>query len=343
MKTIRALLVLPVVLLTLCSCGLFYASPFPLTLAQTMAQRDFSAEIDTSMEDRFQPYVIENGATRIILLVGGYPYSTDAAGKPWLFALREDLSLIDSSNLFELESMTGGSFSGSGAVIDCSGFLVVGNLRFTFTVDTITPVGVTGDVGNRGGVGDRAFQAGPGMANIAQVGTSGKNLNWNSYDCTWNLVSGPFVQIRTAGPDLYLRAVLAEPYPATGDVVLVLEENLSDPSTSYFVRVPRVDFSGGLDPFFLDLPFDNYPTFTKTNIEPRSLGITEDGIVAYSYETQEYMLFTFAAPDKPTTLRVGNLEGDQKDQRASWSWSGGYSCVYDPRTRTLSKVAQWWN
>ena len=65
--------------------------------------------------------------------------------------------------------------------------------------------------------------------------------------------------------------------------------------------------------------------------------------MAYSYETQEYMLFTFAAPDKPTTLRVGNLEGDQKDQRTSWSWSGGYSCVYDPRTRTLSKVAQWWN
>ena len=173
MKTIRALLVLPVVLLTLCSCGLFYASPFPLTLAQTMAQRDFSAEIDTSMEDRFQPYVIENGAARIILLVGGYPYSTDAAGKPWLFALREDLSLIDSSNLFELESMTGGSFTGSGAVVDCSGFLTVGNLRFTFTADTITPVGVTGDVGNRGGVGDRAFQAGPALSNIAQVGTSG--------------------------------------------------------------------------------------------------------------------------------------------------------------------------
>ena len=102
-RIIRTLFLLPAVLLALCSCGLFFATPFPVNLAQTLATRDFSADIDATVPDNFRPFVMEKDGARLILLVGGTPYPAD---KPWLFILREDFSLIRSYTMADLALVT---------------------------------------------------------------------------------------------------------------------------------------------------------------------------------------------------------------------------------------------
>ncbi len=199
-------------------------------------------------------------------------------------------------------------------------------------------------MGNRGGIGSPTAYTMPGSHNVCHFGASSASLQWDVYDCSWNFVSSPVVPIHPTVPGFWLRALFAEPYPSAGDVVLALEENEPNAEgkwVTWFVRIPRASFDGTITPNFLDGV--SYPSFTKTSIDSSSMGLTADGIVAYSYATQDYILFSFDDPDTLTTLHAGRIDDEKDSLRTSWSWSGGYSCVYDTRTKILSKVATWWN
>jgi hypothetical protein len=336
-KTVRALLVLPVLLVILCSCGLLTVSPFPVMLTQTMTQRSFAAEIPDTVLDNFRPFVVESGTDRLILLVGGYPYP---ASDPWLFVLDESLSLLQFYTINDLVAFTTPRpFKGSSAMVDSDGNLVVGSALFGFDSHSITPLGNTCDLEGRGGLSGSGFPVNVAGENIVNLSASGTTLSWDRYQASWCTLGSGSCQITAASVQLEVRGVLCEPYPAMTDVILVLGENSSD--TTHFVRVPRSAFVSGLPDGFMGLPA--YPSFTKPHIDTGVLGYTTSGIVAYSYDTQDCILFTFSEPDKLTSLHVGNIDDQKSSQRTSWSWSGGYSCVYDSRTKTLSKVAKWWN
>lgn len=338
MRTARSLVLLPALLLALCSCGLFTASPFPVMLTQTVAQRSFTAEIPDTVLDNFRPWVVENGpGSRLVLLVGGFPYPDP---DPWLFVLDEDLSLIQSYTLADLRAMVAPrNFNGWQVMVDSDGHLVVGCALFLFGSGWITPAGHTDVMATNGGFYDPGFPLASAGNNLVNLQAVGNQLQWHNYQCCW-LDAGGWVQtITAAGTNFNLRAVLTEPYPAMTDVILVLAEN--DTDTLRFVRVPRNDFNGGLPANFMDLPA--YPSFAKSQVDSGSIGYTSSGIVAYTYKTQDYILFTFSEPDKLTSLHVGNIDNEKDSQRTAWSWSGGYSCVWDTRTKTLYKVAKWWN
>jgi len=338
MKTTRSLVLLPTLLLVLCSCGLFTASPFPVMLTQTIAQRSFAADIPDTVLDNFMPWVVENGSTsRLVLLVGGFPYPSS---EPWLFVLDEDLSVIQSYTIADLQALvTPKSFNGSQVMVDACGNLVVGTALFAFTSNSITPAGNTDAMADAGGFHNPGFPlASPGN-NLVNMSAAGSTLSWHNYQSCWMDSTSWSTSITYAAINLELRAVLSEPYPSITDVFLVFAENSTD--TVHFVRVPRNDFNGTLPAFFMDRP--EYPSFAKEEIDTDSIGYTSGGIVAYSYQSQDYILFTFSEPDKLTSLHVGNIDDEKDSQRTSWSWSGGYSCVYDTRTKTLYKVAKWWN
>lgn len=337
-KGARAFMILPVILLALGSCGIFLVTIFPMASALTVAQRDFSSEITGGILDKFHPFVLEKDGTRLILLVGGHPYDST---KPWLFVMREDLSPIAQYTINDLALVAGPVF-GDSAVIDCYGNPIIGNVRFALAGDTITPTGPAGNLGNRGGLNNFQFSTGLSMGNACHFSASGPTLNWDQYDCSWNFQYSYSQQFSTSGRELRLRDVCVQPYPATSAVTLVLEENDVDSSTSIFVRVPRNQFSGGLLPNFLDDDV-SYPRFTRTNISMENLGFTADGIVAYEYETGDWTLTPPGSTVVSQRLHVGRMDGEGGDTRIGWSYSGGYSCVYDPRTRALSKVAKWWN
>jgi hypothetical protein len=342
MGALRALSIPLLACLALSSCGIFFVSPFPTTLAQTMAQRDFSNEIDDPSLDKFQPYVLEkvtgSATTRLILLVGGLPYPKD---KPWLFVMREDLSFAqDPFTLGELNTIAS-PFNGTRAMIDSDGQVVVGNALFDVTGATITPVGIAGGLG---GLYSWGFPISPSGDHVANMGSSLLTLTWERYMPCW-LAQGPGnCQIRSTGRTLWLRDVFADPNPATTTVILAFEEGkdpAADTTTTYFVRVPRAQFAGSPAPNFLEDRV-NYPSTTKTDLESSHMGYTADGIVAYEHSSQSWTMFPFDAPGAVQQLYVGNISDDLENQRVSWSFSGGYSCVYDRRTRTLSKVAKWW-
>lgn len=346
MGVLRAFAMLLLSCLTLSSCGIFSLSPFPTALAQTLAVRDFSAEIDDPSLDEFQPFVLESGATRLILLVGGQlpdgqPYP---AGKPWLFVLKEDLSLAQAP--FTLADMyntitSPTPFNGTRAMVDSDGQVVVGNALFDVVGDTIAPVGPAGDLGGLYGWG---FPTAASGDNVANMGSSGLTLEWYGYDSCWTSLGSISKQIRATGRNLWLRNVLADPNPATTAVILAFEEDrdpATDTSTTYFVKVPRNRFNGSLPDYFLDDAL-NYPSTTKTDLESSHMGYTSDGIVAYEYSSQSWIMFPFDAPNVVQSMGVGDISDDLDNQRVSWSYSGGYACVYDKRSRTLSKVAKWW-
>lgn len=345
MRAMRASAVLLLSVLALGSCGLFFVTPFSSDLAQTLAVRDFTAEIDDPSMDKFQPFVLEkvtgSVTTRLILLVGGQPYP---AGKPWLFILKEDLSLAQPP--FTLADMyntitSPTPFNGTHAMVDSDGQVVVGNALFDVVGDTIAPVGPAGDLGGLYGWG---FPTAASGDNVANMGSSGLTLDWYGYDSCWTSLGSISKQIRATGRNVWLRNVLADPNPATTAVILAFEEDrdpATDTSTTYFVKVPRNRFNGSLPDYFLDDAL-NYPRTTKTDLESSHMGCTADGIVAYEHSSQSWIIFPFEAPNVVQSMGVGNISDDLDNQRVAWSYSGGYACVYDRRSRTLSKVATWW-
>lgn len=344
MSAMRASAVLLLSLLALGSCGLFFVTPFPSDLAQTLAVRDFSKEIDDPLLDKFQPFVLEkvtgSATTRLILLVGGQPYRSH---KPWLFVLKEDLSLAQPPfTLADLGAITNPKpFNGTRAMVDSDGRVVVGNALFDVVGDTIAPVGPAGDLE---GLYDWGFPMEAAGDNIAHIRSPGLTLEWRRYDSDWTSSVSFSKPIRTSGRNLWLRSVFADPNPAATTVILAFQEDgdsATNTSTTYFVRVPRSKFNGTLDDNFLDLPL-SYLITTKTDLAGSLMGYTADGIVAYAHSSQSWVMFPFDAPNVVQSMHVGNLEDDLQNQRVSWSYSGGYSCVYDKRTRTLSKVAKWW-
>jgi hypothetical protein len=349
--TMRAMLASTVLLLSvlaLGSCGIFFLSPFSSDLAQTLAVRDFSKEIDDPTLDEFRPFVLEkvtgSVTTRLILLVGGQlpggqPYPED---KPWLFVLKEDLSLAQESfTRAELGLIIGTPVSGTHAMVDSYGQVVVGNALFNIVGDTIAAVDVAGELG---GLYSRGFPIHALGYNVANMGSSGLNLEWYTYDCSWAWPTFISRRIRPSDRNVWLRDVFADPNPATATVILAFEENkdsTTDTSTTYFVRLPRQEFDGRLLDNFLDDGL-RYPSTTKTDLEGSHMGYTTDGIVAYEYKSQSWIMFPFDAPNVVQSMGVGNISDDLENQRVAWSYSGGYACVYDKRSRTLSKVAKWW-
>lgn len=345
MSAMRASGVLLVSLLALCSCGLLFVTPFSTDLAQTLAVRDFSAEIDDPSFSEFQPFVLEVGTGRVILLVagqlpGGQPYP---GHKPWLFVLDENLSLAQKPfTCDELGAIIGVPVKGSRAMVDSNGQIVVGNVLFTVVGTTIAPIGVAGGLG---GLYEWGFPMAAAGGNIANVGSSGLTLDWEGYNCSWTSMGSASKSIRASARYIWLRAVFAGPDPATTTAILAFEESddsATDTSTTFFVRVPKSRFDGTLDDNFLDLPMI-YPSTTKTDLEGSHMGYTDDGIVAYDQSSQSWIIFPFDAPNAVQSTRVGDISDDLDDLRIAWSYSGGYSCVYDMRSRTLSKVAKWWN
>lgn len=334
-RIIRTLLLLPTVLLALCSCGLFFLTPFPVNLAQTLATRDFSADIDATVPDGFRPSVVEKDGARLILLVGGTPYPGD---KPWLFILREDLSLIQSYTLADLALITNPMpFNAGSAMMDSNGNLVVGNALFAVAGDVVAPIGNTVSLGS---LRDRGIPLAVGGENAANFETTGGlTLHWWRYDSFWGSQTEFWRQIRSSTPNLWLRDVLADPSPSSLIAILVLEEE-GDGAT-YFVRVPKVMLNGTLPDLFMDDTLF-YPSITKPHIDTSHLGFTSDGIVAFEYETQDWTMFPFNAPTSVQRLHAGNIDDALHNQRMSWSYSGGFSAVYDTRSRTLTKVANWW-
>lgn len=345
MSAMRASAVLLVSLLALGSCGLLFVTPFSTDLAQTLAVRDFSAEISDPSLSEFQPFVLEAGTGRVILLVagqlsGGQPYPGD---KPWLFVLKEDLSLAQKPfTRDELAAIIGAPVNGTRAMVDSSGHVVVGNVLFDIVGDTVEPAGIAGGMGGLYGWG---FPLSPSGYNLANMDSSGLALNWSGYDCGWTSLGSFSRQIRASARPLWLRAVFADPNPSIATVILALQENedsMTDTSTTYFVQVPRIEFNGSLPGNFLDDTL-NYPSSTKTDLESSHMGYSDDGIVAYDQTSQSWIIFPFDAPNAVQSTRVGDISDDLDDLRIAWSYSGGYSCVYDRRSRTLSKVAKWWN
>jgi len=337
---LRAFSILLLACLALSSCGIFFVSPFPTTLSQTLAVRDFSAEIDDPSLDEFRPFVLESGATRLILLVGGQPYPDY---KPWLFVMREDFSLAQPPFTLEhLELAIGTSVNGTRAMVDSEGYIVLGNVRFSIVGDTIAPEGPAGGLGGLYSWGFPTTTAGD---NIVNLGSSGLTLDWRRYNSGWNdLGLSPSCHIRSSGRNLQLRDVFAAPNPMATTVILAFEEDkdpTTETSTTYFVRVPRAQFAGSPANNFLEHQV-NYPSITKVDVDSANMGYTSDGIVAYEYSSQSWVMFPFDAPNVVQSLYVGNIEHERDNQRVSWSYSGGYSCVYDRRTRSLSKVAKWW-
>jgi hypothetical protein len=338
MSAVRAFPILLLACLALGSCGIFFVSPFPAGLSQTLAVRDFSSEIDDTSLDEFQPFVLESGGTRLILLVGGQLYPTD---KPWLFVMREDLTPAqDPFTLADLSTIVS-PFNGNRAMVDVNGRVAVGNALFDVTGAAITPFGAAGSMG---GLYSGGFPTTTGGDNIVELGSTGFFFSWRRYDFSWNDLGTFSRQIRSPSRNLWLRNVFADPNPATTTVILAFEENrdsTTDTSTTYFVRVPRSGFNGSLANNFMDDTL-NYPSMSKTELESSHMGFTSDGIVAYDYTSQSWLMFPFDAPNVVQSMYVGNISNELDSQSIAWSYSGGYACVYDKRSRTLSKVAAWW-
>ena len=121
-----------------------------------------------------------------------------------------------------------------------------------------------------------------------------------------------------------------------GEVVLVLGDNNSN---AWCVAVPLSDMIGNLvstQPSLLG----SYPSLSLSNVDSSSIGCDGDSIVVYNYSSGSLDRYSVKPPfNMLGSLSVGNNSG-QKEY--AYRIAGGYSVVYDPTTRILTKVANWW-
>lgn len=361
-RKLGVIILAPLALLSLGTCGLFLASPFPLDMAQVMAVQDFSSSIPYGAEDYFKPWVVERDDARLILLVGGYAGAPGS--EPWMYVMREDLSIVETYSINQLKAFYA-LFNGSGVMIDSdgggsTGKLVVGNIRFEIMPDGrlafLGPAGALSDFNERG-----FPQTAAPWDNMVKlwVDEATGDLNWHGYSFAWAGPAPLSEHIRLSGPKLYLRNVLAAPFSLVSpdhDVILAFEEE-KDPTTdsfkTIFVKIPRSDFGGALPHDFLDDTI-TYPRLSRTNTNAKHASLvlydpdtSVDGdetpaIVAYEYDTEDWTLTPLNTGEVAKRMHVGRFDDDEQRQVSS-SYSRGYTCSYDRRTHVLTKAAKWWD
>jgi hypothetical protein len=107
--------------------------------------------------------------------------------------------------------------------------------------------------------------------------------------------------------------------------------------TEWFVQVPKTPDVE--QPPAAAIFGGAYPTFSKEDLDSRSIAVTMDGIVAFQYKTQSWIKFTPSDPDTVSSLYIGKKGSNQL---SAFSFSGGYYCIWDPDTRTLVRYEDWW-
>ncbi len=318
-----ALLVLPL------SACIFVLSPFPATLSQVVARSDLSTVVPAGQGQMYRPFIVTpTGGDFVILL------SNAMSVDPVAVVLDSDLHLIQTYTSSQLSAwgFTGGWL----AITDAIGDAVIGSLRFSASeLSTVGAAPTGGSIGTS--LNSPGFGSPSNGTNEVNFTVAGNLLTYSRYSNWASLGTSSGLQINAAGGSYWIEAVFnVDDTVGAGSVVLVLTE-AGNSSNVTFVALPLVDVT--LNTLLSPL-LSAYPSRSYTNLQASSIGFAGDSIVAYSYDAGLLNRYSPSTFDKISSLLVGRT--GRHDPKYAYKATGGWSVVFDPESRTLDKVANWW-
>jgi len=334
MKAMRMAAIGVGLLFLLASCDILFMGVFPSSLGQATSRSDLSRTIGAAEAATFNLAIARAYGFELVIL-----YSTAGfdATKDHMIVLSPKLEVMNKYTLADIPF-----FSGSSVFAH----LVNGHI----------------EVGNFDGVASSAGLTSSGspqlpvqLTNWPIIGATMPTMNaytWNSfridstntlfYDGYTDVWTGPTPLSRLVRPldsahgPLSLDGVFTNPEDDLGNVSLFVFRE-SGANIDYFIQMPK---SPDVDvPPATPIFASGYPTFSKENLEYGSISVTEDSIVAFDHDTGSWNRFTPSDPDTVRSLHVGRRSSNEK---AAFSFSGGYYCVWDPDTRVLTRYEDWW-
>jgi hypothetical protein len=309
---------------------------FPADTAQMSAQFDLSAEIPAPNAGSFNLSIVKLVDTEYVLLFSCDMFDTT---KTHIFVLSPALQVLSRYSMDYVMnpanfSNAGIPFKGNAAVArPADNQIVIGNLRMMRAADGLRPV----DKLPSGQLSQFAI-AGPAPGNFLWTNfrdDSFGNLFYDAYNASW---SGPTFLGHPIGKTLRVAGAFTYPEDiANNTALLVFSDDRAN--AQYFVQVPKdPDLAGGWPAASL-LANTQYPSFTKQELDTRSIAVTKTGIVAYDYSRRSWTRFLPTAPDSVTELQAGRRSNSPL---SAFSYSGGYFCTFDLASRVLTRYEDWW-
>jgi hypothetical protein len=314
--------------LPLASC-VFVLSVFPATLSQVVARKDLSAVVPAGQASNYRPFIVTLAGGEFVLMI-----NMNSSTDPLLVVMDSGLSLIHTYTTLTLGPL--GYMGGSTAIRDSNGDAIAGSVRFAASELASGALPGGGSIGTS--LNGPSFGSPNGGINEANFSvTGGNSLTWNQYDALWGLVGPTAVPISASGGNYRVEAVYdVDDTPSAGEVVLVLGDNNSN---AWCVAIPLSDVINNLLPGHSPL-LSYYPSLSLSNVDASSIGCAGDSLVVNNYSSGSLDRYSVKPPfNKLGSLPVGNSSG-QKEY--AYRVTGGYSVVYDPAARILTKVANWW-
>ena len=335
----RFLAIVLVTVAALFGCDYLFNGAFPGSVSQMTARIDLSSEISAPDATTFSLSVLRSGNTEYVLL---YSSSGFDGSKNHLYVLTPSLTVQNRFTMDDISALSppGMPLKGDAAFTHrYDGKIVIGNLQASPNTNGLSLDGKLEPPDNPVSVQMRNVAImGPSTASVtwADFNTDGSgNLTFRQYANDW---SSSFPQGHPVGRNYYLRDVFTNPEDDQANTaLLVFDDGMNN--TTYFLPVPK-------DPDMVNaFPgpalFDNpaYTSFSMTDLDTKHIYATADGIVAFEYRTHSLIHFTPTTIASPTAIHMGVISDALV---MAFSFSGGYYCVWDPATRTLTRYEKWW-
>ncbi|HTO23810.1 MAG TPA: hypothetical protein VMQ10_15155 [Spirochaetia bacterium] len=318
-----AALVLP---LTTC---VFFLSPFPGTLSQVVAKADVSALIPAADADSYQPCVLTPTGGDYVVLVKQY-----SSADPCALVFDSSLNFIQSYTHSQLGISGGGAF----AMTDASGNAAMGGAAFTAS-DLAQGAGASAS-SPLVQLSAPGFSSPNALKNDVNFPLNGSTITYQQFSSWISADSPPHTaQVDAAGNSYQVVGVYnVDDTPAAGAVVLVLSQQ-NNSSNVTFVRIPLYDLTASITNSLKSPLLSNYTWKNYDNVPASSIGFAGDCMVGYSESNRALNRYSLSNFEVIQSLPIGN-----SDYHLQYAYkpTGGYSVVYDPTARTLTKVANWW-
>ncbi len=334
-KTIRVLVLAVAVLACCAGCNLG-AGIFPDRLMSYEAYADLARFIDPDVAWDYNFALIRDSRP-----TSGYPeylvlaYDSGPLDADCVVVFDADLKVLGHFSLDELNAMDPANpFNSSGAMVDASGCIVVGNRRFAVSSRRVTYLDTPSIAPHHPGL---AVPEAP-APNLVNIRGDVQNLKFNRYNVDWVSTPPPVdVQIGTSSWHELIGVWL------TDTEVLAVVRHAPDPTDSaHVLAMPRPDFPtpGALcSPLRGTYTTGIVPSYNDT--EWRTLGYTDEGFAAFRWtSTPEYYLFDkfggviTASGEIPQGKRPNN-------QRHVYGRTSGWY-IFDMNEMTLERRAWWW-
>jgi len=341
-KTVRLAIIGFCMLLALASCDVLFMGVFPGSAGQATARADLSALIGPADAGTFNLSIARSYGFEFVILSS--PTAFDPA-RTHIVVLSPKLEKMNTYSLADVPFFSAGPtfVAAYGHLSD--GHIEIGNIDGVASAAGITlsvPPQLSITLGNWPIIGARLPTLLFYTWNNFRIDSTNTLLydgyldDWSGFTSLSRLVR----PIDATHGQLFLDGVFTNPEDDVGlNNASLFAFREKDTDTEHFVQIPK---SPDLeDPSVItgDIFSSGYPTFSKSHLDSGSVAVTADSIVAYDENARAWIRFTPFSPDDVTSLYVGRRGSQEK---SAFSFSGGYYCIWDPDTRTLTRYEDWW-